>query len=515
MRQIVMLVTVLATVGCAHYQMKCPHDGGPRWIELTSTHFALRTDVPEKQARDVLARSEEILGNMNAVLDFLMPATSDVGRMNVIMFSEVWELTQVSSGGQAAFEIMLGEEKTFDEGSGKRPMVVLAADVHAAETFRHELTHRLVEQRIGHVPPWLAEGLAEYFSQIKMAGDKVVLGAITHRAELFIHRRLVHNASTAEPSRDDLPAPLAWVFEGRCPNSVENCYVSAWAFVHYLANGGADHADRFRRLVAAIADGRSDRGATMEKEYGNAAQLEEANRLHWRALADGKVLQWVMPFTPPTRTGDDVVLKRWLDDAEVHELKATLREDARDRELALARAHGDSAALHRWLAVVADARHDDATAEREIAAATQRAPDDSFYAFERARIMLAHELRKPEAQRHLDAVASVLSPVADRMEEPEQLRTFAQLEAALGDVAHGLPVAERLVTLEPQCVGCWSALAALSFANGQLARAVAAQERANHRLRKTPTTEMTALVEKYRSARDQAASSPTNRDSSK
>src|SRR5689334_589400 len=53
------LALALATMaGCAHAPLVCPARGGGRWIELSSAHFRMRTDVGPGRARATLADFE-------------------------------------------------------------------------------------------------------------------------------------------------------------------------------------------------------------------------------------------------------------------------------------------------------------------------------------------------------------------------------------------------------------------------------------------------------------------------
>src|SRR5690242_18595582 len=58
MRSAFLMTLPLFCFGCAHYWMACPVDGGPKWIEVTSTHFDLRTDLPAADAEKVVTDAE-------------------------------------------------------------------------------------------------------------------------------------------------------------------------------------------------------------------------------------------------------------------------------------------------------------------------------------------------------------------------------------------------------------------------------------------------------------------------
>jgi hypothetical protein len=134
--------------------------------------------------------------------------------------------------------------------------------------------------------------------------------------------------------------------------------------------------------------------------------------------------------------------------------------------------------------------------------AVELAADAVPFKYERARLRLVHSLRLPTPDRHLDGAASDLRAIVDRLDDTVELETAARVFALTGDVAGGLPLADRAVAREPQCAQCLVTLASLLFASGDLTRAVAAQELALRRWHgKQPATdELRAQLTTYRCA---------------
>jgi hypothetical protein len=497
------LVVVLSLVGCAHYRMACPHDGGQRWIEVRSPHFVLRSNVPDAKAKQIVREAEAMLPTFVLAVEYLLPATPDVGPTQLVMFDEFWEYRTVVTSTEVRAGLHELARTVTDDGSG-RAYIVMPIDVRSSELFRHELLHRLLHQRVGEVPAWLDEGLAEYYSELSRRDGKLALGPFTARMQRAVQRSRNHDGTPgfAVLSLSELLSsgglPSALGFGGEL---VIDGYLSAWALVHYLANGGPDHAGRFRRFLIALADGARPLQALVA-EYGDLQQLEKAYRAHTREFFSGKTPQWLVAgeAVPPS-TQEPLV--RVLGDAEVHELKAKLRKASAPEELKLAQLHEPlSPVVHGWRAREAEGKGDSVAAEYEMDEAVRLTADAVPFKYERARLRLAHALRLPAAARHLDDAASDLRAIVDRLDDTVELETAARVFALTGDVAGGLPLADRAVAREPQCAQCLATLASLLFASGDLTRAVAAQELALRRWpgKQPPPDEVRAQLTIYRCA---------------
>ena len=77
-------------------------------------------------------------------------------------------------------------------------------------TFQHELTHHFMRQSLSHLPVWLNEGMADFYSTLRADGGKVHVGAPlptlrVHPAPrwIFLHERPVHAALRSRPCGPD------------------------------------------------------------------------------------------------------------------------------------------------------------------------------------------------------------------------------------------------------------------------------------------------------------------------
>lgn len=487
--------------------MACPVAGGPQWIEATSSHFTLRTDLPAADAEKLVRDAEETLAQFNQVADFFLPATTTMGRTSLVVFDKLWEYQKLVTPeliGQGFVEV--GRFVPGDERG--RPTIALSTEKQADEVFRHELAHRVLHQRVGDVPQWLDEGFADYFTVLPVVDGKIALGGPTSRLRQFNNST---NRNEAEGEKQAFYAEPTLLMKDMLENDKKYGYNNigyfvAWVLVHYLANGAPDHADRFRRFLAALVDGQPWPKA-LTAEYGSVQAIEDASRTHLFQMAGNEALQWFIRYTPAPPSSWRVAT-RALDDGEVHHLKGALRPGIEAEELKLATLHAPkSAELHRWLAQRAAAQHDDGAAEREIATAIELS-SDPFYRVERARLDLERELRKPEAQRHLEALQEEMRAMARHASEPQQLSTFAHYYELTHDYVFGTTLAARAVAMDPRCASCLVTLASLYFASGKSDDAATTLASAVNRWPdKTVPADVTEHLKQYRcaSAREKGA----------
>lgn len=130
----------------------------------------------------------------------------------------------------------LPQRRAFFLANGPRRVVYTCFGDRLIEDIRHEATHALLHQAVGHVPLWLDEGLAEYFEG---TADR-------------------HGLNPEHVGR--LPADLAagWApdlarleAERSVREMTPRDYREAWAWVHFLLNSDRPHK---AALLGYLAD---------------------------------------------------------------------------------------------------------------------------------------------------------------------------------------------------------------------------------------------------------------------
>lgn len=98
--------------------------------------------------------------------------------------------------------------------------------VRAVRTSFHEISHLITASHLGVTPPWLTEGLAEYFEMLE-------LNTLTGAVDLnHAHLRLLQQQGRPSLKQLLLTNRAMWHGEQRDLN-----YAAAWSLVHFLLQG--------------------------------------------------------------------------------------------------------------------------------------------------------------------------------------------------------------------------------------------------------------------------------------
>lgn len=479
MRSTLVGLAVLAA-GCAHVAtVRAPVE--PQWVELTSRHFTLRTDLPRRQARAALADFEGVYGTLETVA-FAGDAPRD--RIDVVLFSDEARFAALAPRGAAGY--FMPRQPDDPE---PRPTIVIHGRMLIAGTlvettqrrFRHELTHRFLDHRVRWTPPWLEEGLAEYYSTLKVDGGDAIVGTLPNtkllRVDIHSSASLVESMTEDRVDLDDVPTVQQLLtadyatFHDRAHELAY--YAGAWTFVHMLLNGPFGYAPHFQRFLDLLAGGATPPEAWRDCFWAVPMwRLErDFKRYVTRTEMDPHAISVSVPKPKkPER-------ERFMSAGEMHLMLARIRPwDSRESilaagaELAAARhAAGEHASseLHYWSGLYAMRwRHFD-EAERELRAAIAIEPG-------RARhwLALAEALERDDrgdAPAELDDAVTHLLPLAT---SAHALDFLARYYSERGQIDAGLPYAQRAVATERNCWECEETLSVLrNLAHASTAKA--------------------------------------------
>jgi hypothetical protein len=498
-RALGLLLGLSSLLGCAVRPYYCPKEGGPRWIEVTSAHFVMRTDLEPAAAEALLRADEETLGRFEQVADFLLPpAPVESQPTQLIVMATLKEYQQLARPEDAgAYFIQVGATTTDERG---RPLIRLSGDSSTGDTFRHELAHRVMNERVAQAPTWVKEGLAEYFSNLPVLDDKIVLGARPRRLQGRVVSARYHTIQYGAPNPAYVGRALGELLGLSSQRPVDlgdGGYFLAWAAVHYLANGAPDYPERFRAYLADLSDGRSSVEA-LAKHYAALPAIEEAVWQHLDQATGKKTQQWFLRYHPIVVTGDADV--RPLNDAEVHHLYAALRPEREQPELDRARLHDpESPELHLWVGDHALRSGDQVVAEAELVRALDLRPDDPFYRFEHARMKFLRELGRPPAQRQPAELDAEMHALARTAHTPQAMELLAAYYRLAGQTTLGETFAARAESLDARCPTCLSLLASFQLARGANDESAATQKLALRRWPDEPApVESEAVLQRYR-----------------
>jgi hypothetical protein len=220
---------------------------GDRWVCLRSAHFELFTASDQKAGRDALLFFEEVRRAFTEILGVKIPEDKPV---TIIAFRNEEAFAPYRPQEHVAAYTMSLPLRDF--------IVMQDLNPEHYPVALHEYTHVVIRQAGMKLPLWLEEGFGEFYSTMKPAGNKILVGRI-------IPGRL----QAAQASLIDLDQVLK--ADSRSPvyhqnNLVGIFYAESWALVHMLKFSDA-YAPRFDRFLDAIGHGQPSDEA-LQTVYG-------------------------------------------------------------------------------------------------------------------------------------------------------------------------------------------------------------------------------------------------------
>ncbi|MCC7144527.1 MAG: hypothetical protein IT349_20710 [Candidatus Eisenbacteria bacterium] len=125
----------------------------------------------------------------------------------------------------------------------------------------HEWTHAFTSAHLREIPTWLHEGLAEYFSTVRVQGNRALIGTPPSGALRILDvGRAMDWREVWAWSTD--PLAIHRLNDG----DAELFYAQAWLLTHYLLRGPEHSAERWRRFVSLLRAG-ADTDAALTAAY--------------------------------------------------------------------------------------------------------------------------------------------------------------------------------------------------------------------------------------------------------
>lgn len=488
---------LLVATACARdAPLKCPAEGGKPWLELTSKHYVMRTDLGASDAEEALEDFERVYSSIedlwafhdvgNAVVAFEVrdPTTGTKrlvdrkpsGRIEIVLFDSRAEFREFDNRSDGSF--------TMPDDWDPLPSVVTYADsvgqLHL--TLQHEIAHRFIRFYYPQAPTWLSEGLASYYGALQIKGGRAWLGLAPYQfgipavSAIPSASRLLASDSQTFYLRNDFAGQWSDI---EIRNQRMCNYAGAHALVQLLKNGGGEYRRRWQNYLFALVEARSAQEA-WQKAYGDLPmeRLEEDYQALLSAR-DRAVL--TVAYEPHVAKIDHM---RTMRPAEVHRLRARLLRRGpavRVEEVQ----HEIDAALHHephdpeaiYLSARLSLMHGRAAvAEQRIREAMRLDPAEPRYAlmlfvmslprFDGVDLPDAFDFRKAE---ELAATLAKMPP------DTAVLNDLAWYDAIRGRTAAGLQRVTRAIYDAPACAPCYDTYALLLFLQGQAALALRAE----------------------------------------
>ncbi len=166
------------------------------WIRVRTPRFTIISSANERRTREVAQSLEALAVSLRQVNERFDGSSIDT---RVLLFAR-------RRDSQAFFDLLLNRKRAESPGvfvghpNGSGTMVIDAGREWDRTLF-HELIHNLLAGSGAHLPLWLEEGIAEYFSTAAIKGNNIVIGHPIRE-----HLRVLWSRSLL-PLKDVLDAP--------------------------------------------------------------------------------------------------------------------------------------------------------------------------------------------------------------------------------------------------------------------------------------------------------------------
>lgn len=247
------------------------------WLSVRSRNFHLVGNASESQIRRVGRNLEEF----RAAFATLFPWAAEQSSVaiTVVVFKDDTSFRPFKPlyGGKPA-----NVAGYFQAGSDAN-FIALSGDVQTPHVIYHEFVHSLTKDAVA-LPVWTSEGLAEFYSNLEIAGKEILVGRAMGE-----HVGLLNEKSF-------LPLDTFFSVEHGSPYYNESTkqgifYAQSWATVHYLMLGNnGQRRPQFSKYLSLIAGGKSINESFREAFQADYAAMEGElfdyvrNRLTWPAI---------------------------------------------------------------------------------------------------------------------------------------------------------------------------------------------------------------------------------------
>ena len=274
----VLVLALIATSASAQLKSANPNDSLPAtpnpkdflpagFREVSIARYLLYTDLNDEDLRSVEVRLDRLATEYDSRTREFSEAPSDK-QMPFFLFSKKEDY--YAAGGTR------GSAGIFE---GDRLMACLdgKADSRAWSTIQHEAFHQYAAVRLGQLPIWVNEGMAEYFGHGIFTGDGFVCGVIP---PWRLARVRAHLAANEFLTLGDM---LRYTHEQWNERIESTNYDQAWAYIQFLAHGSGE-TDR-PKLMKYIRDiGR--RQDPVKAFRASLGELDEVQRRFTQWVAD-------------------------------------------------------------------------------------------------------------------------------------------------------------------------------------------------------------------------------------
>jgi Tfp pilus assembly protein PilF len=243
-----------------------PGDRTEVWTEVRSPHFIVVGDAGDKQERHIAQQFEQLRTAFHSSFPVFRV---DLGQpILIVALRNEEEMKE--------WMPQYWEEKGHFHPSGvyvstsEKDFVVFRVDSAGEDPYHtlcHEYAHALLHLNFRTLPPWLNEGLAEFFGNCFVGEKEVRVGQID-RNHL---RTLAENQLL--PLTDLFRAQQDSVYYNE-ESDASLFYAESWAFVHYLILDRQASAERLLLKFLAAWQESGDQVEAAKKAFGDTQRLD-------------------------------------------------------------------------------------------------------------------------------------------------------------------------------------------------------------------------------------------------
>lgn len=255
-------LTVAGVIAIASITL-CAKHASAEWRRLDTPNFVIVGDVSPRTLRDVAMRFEGFRETLTRLLT--ERATTTAVPTVVIVFPSDKAFTPYKPLYQGKPAHIAG---LFQSGRDVNHIALIAdGNDEGVRIVFHEYAHLVISNLMRDVPPWLNEGLAEYYSTFELSdgGREALLGKFipSHLMLLTSNRMLkleeLLNVDRGSPHYNE-------------KNRSSIFYAQSWALVHRLLRGQPARVQELGAYLQALSDGIAP--ATAWKQAFPGADLE-------------------------------------------------------------------------------------------------------------------------------------------------------------------------------------------------------------------------------------------------
>jgi len=239
-----------------------------RWTEIRSPHFIVLTNSSEKNGRHIANQLEQMRSVFHAI--FPTGTSDDDVPLTVFALKDKKSFQALEPTAYLAKDQL--ELAGYFQRSTERNYILLRLDAQGEHPFAivyHEYTHYMLRKSENWLPPWLDEGLAEFYQNTDIGGKEVRMGQPSvANINLLRNNRLIPLTTLLQI---DHSSP--YYHEEQKGNIF---YAESWALTHYLlitdSKNKTHHLEDYARLIMQGQDSIS----AAQSAFGDLTKLNHA-----------------------------------------------------------------------------------------------------------------------------------------------------------------------------------------------------------------------------------------------